>query len=410
MQNKLPEYWFELALNASVTPAGAYPDELTSLFNQRQFDTARDVISRWPGYRPTPLKSLDGIARELGLAALLYKDESQRFGLKSFKPLGGAFAVTQLMRRIIRNRTGEENVETADIVNGRYAQQLSDITVTAATDGNHGRSVAWGASMCGCNCVIFVHENVSVSRERAIADLGADVRRLPGHYDDSVRQAYLGAQVPNWHIIQDTTDGDEVETTLDVMHGYTLMAAEVLDQLAGDEPPTHVFLQAGVGGMAAAVLAHFWFRLGERRPVTILVEPDNAACCYLSIGAGRREIASGSLDSIMAGLACGEVSSLAWDVLLPGAHAAMITDDDSASDCMRLLADSRFGDAPVVAGESAVAGLVGLIAVMQDQGAREQLELNRDSRVLVIGTEGDTDPEIYESIVGRSAEAVCAGQ
>lgn len=406
MQQQLPEYWFELAVNTSVSPACAYPDNLKSLFDQHHFDTARDVISRWPGYRPTPLKPLDGLARELGVGSLHYKDESQRFGLKSFKPLGGAYAVTQLLRRIIHDRTGEDDIKTTDIVNGSYAQVISDITVTAATDGNHGRSVAWGASMCGCNCVIYIHENVSVSREQAIADLGAVVKRLPGTYDDSVRQAYRSAQAPNWYIIQDTTDGDEVETTLDVMRGYTLLAAEALEQLADREPPTHIFLQAGVGGMAAAVLAYFWFQLGEKRPVTVLVEPDTAGCCYLSIKAGQLQVAPGSLDSIMAGLACGEVSSLAWEILQPGARAALITDDAAAGDCMRLLADGRFGDAPIVAGESAVAGLVGLIAVMQDSGAREQLNLNQESRVLVIGSEGDTDPETFQSIVGRTAEAI----
>ncbi|MGB1110815.1 MAG: pyridoxal-phosphate dependent enzyme, partial [Gammaproteobacteria bacterium] len=192
----------------------------------------------------------------------------------------------------------------------------------------------------------------------------------------------------------------------DVMHGYTLLASETLDQLAESERPTHIFLQAGVGGMAAAVLAGFWLTMGAERPVAILAEPDKAACCYLSIQAGEPTVAPGDLDSMMAGLACGEVSLLAWDVLKAGAQAAVSMGDQTAFDCMRLLADGCCGDAPIVAGESAVAGLAALVGLMQNDKTREQLMLNRHSRVLVIGTEGDTDPDLFQEIIGRSAEAV----
>lgn len=403
---RLPDYWFQLQHNSSLSSDKAYPDELNALFKPENFRTAKDVISQWPGYQETPLKRLDGLAQELGIARLYYKDESQRFGLKSFKPLGGAYAVTQLLSRIIKEKTGQENIATIDIVEGKYAELISDITVTAATDGNHGRSVAWGARMCGCQCVVYIHENVTSSREQAIAALGAKVIRMSGTYDDSVRKAYDSARAPGWYIIQDTTDGDEVQTTLDVMHGYTLLASEASQQLSEQQPPTHIFLQAGVGGMAAAVCAYFWYQFNQQRPVTILVEPDTAACCYLSIMAGNPEIAQGDLDSIMAGLACGEISSLAWDVLKPGAHAAMMVKDEAAADCMRLLAEGRFGDVPIVAGESAVAGLVGLIALSQDTQLREELGLDKHSRVLVFGTEGDTDAEVYESIVGRKSEDI----
>lgn len=405
MQTRLPDYPFELTLNATVAPAADYPDSLRQWFDRQHFDTAREVISQWPAYSPSPLHSLTGLARALEVESLYYKDESQRFGLGSFKPLGGAYAVTRLLTRLIRQRSGE-TVDAGDLLLGRYADLVSNITVTAATDGNHGRSVAWGARQCGCNCVIYIHQHVSSQREQAIQSLGAEVIRLPGTYDDSVRQAYQSAKAPDWYIIQDTTDGDEIETTMDVMHGYTLLADEALQQIPQQQWPTHIFLQAGVGGMAAAVLACFWDRMGEQRPIAILTEPGSAACCFLSMQAGQPQIAPGELETIMAGLACGEISSLAWEVLKIGAHAALAIDDRSAADCMRLLAECRYDDRPIVAGESAVAGLVGLIAVMQDATAREQLGLDQHSRVLVFGTEGATDPEMYRSIVGKSAEEV----
>lgn len=405
MHTPLPDYPFELALNASVAAAADYPESLKQWFDREHFDTAREVISKWPAYQCSPLHSLTGLAGAIGVERVYYKDESQRFGLGSFKPLGGAYAVTRLLTRIIRERSGE-TVDAGELLQGRYAEQVSNITVTAATDGNHGRSVAWGAKQCGCNCVIYIHQHVSSQREQAIQALGAEVIRLQGTYDDSVRQAYQSAKAPDWYIIQDTTDGDEIETTLDVMHGYTLLADEALQQIPPDQLPTHIFLQAGVGGMAAAVLACFWNRLGKQRPIAILTEPSRAACCYLSMQAGQPQVAPGELDTIMAGLACGEVSTLAWDVLKIGAHAALAIDDQSAADCMRLLAEGRYGDAPIVAGESAVAGLVGLLAVMQDSSARDQLGLDSQSRVLVFGTEGATDPELYQRIVGKSAEEV----
>jgi diaminopropionate ammonia-lyase len=405
MPTPLPHYPFELVLNGAARKAAPYPDALTQRFGRPDFENARDVISQWPGYEVTPLHRLDGLADVLGVDRIFYKDESQRFGLRSFKPLGGAYAVTRLMTRLIEQRYGDR-VEPADLLAGRYAERIADITVTAATDGNHGRSVAWGAQKCGCRCTVYIHQHVSVQREHAIASLGAEVIRLPGHYDDSVRKAYESARAPDWYIIQDTTNGEAIETTLDVMHGYTLLAGEVIEQLPRDQLPTHVFLQAGVGGMAAAVLARFWYELDEQRPVTVLVEPRAAACCFLSLKAGQPEVAPGNLQTIMAGLACGEVSSLAWEILEPGAEAAMTVDDDSVADCMRLLAEGRCGDVPIVAGESAVAGLVGLIAVMQAPDAARSLGLTRKSRVLVYGTEGDTDPELYQRIVGASANEV----
>ncbi len=399
----LPHYPVQLTLNAALDSPAAYPEFLSQYFCPEEFANAREVISRWPGYQVSPLVALPGLASAAGIKTLHYKDESQRFGLASFKPLGGAYAVTRLMTRIIKQRTSEP-VDAGKLLGGGYASLIRDITVTAATDGNHGRSVAWGAQRCGCQSVIYIHQHVSPQREQAIRDLGAQVIRIKGHYDDSVRVAYQSAQAPDWYIIQDTTDGTETETTLDVMRGYTLLADEAIQQMS--EPPTHLFLQAGVGGMAAAVLARYWYELGEQRPVTILCEPRTAACCYLSLQAGRPVVAPGSLETMMAGLACGEVSSLAWDVLETGANAAVMLDDDSVPNCMKMMADSPFGDPHLVAGESAVAGVIGLIGLAQNEQARKQLCLDHNSRVLVFGTEGATDPELYLQIVGKTAAEV----
>ncbi len=406
MNNKLPDYWFSLTMNPSVQQKAEYPDDLMPLFNALAHNKARQIISSWPGYAPTPLRDLSGLASVLGVASVHYKDESQRFGLGSFKPLGGAYAVACLLMRKIEQETGETNIQTQDIFDGKYADIVSAITVTSATDGNHGRSVAWGAQMAGCRSVIYIHQTVSTQREQAIAQYGAEVRRVNGTYDDAVREAQQTAKQQGWHVIQDTTDGEEIENTLNIMRGYTMLAAESIEQLPYQSAPTHIFLQAGVGGMAAAVLAHFWQSYGAQRPISILVEPDTAACCFLSIEAGQPEVAPGSLDSIMAGLACGEISTLAWQVLQPGALAAIQVHDDAAADCMRLLADNRYGDGAIVAGESAVAGLAALIATMQDAQASQQLGLNEHSRILLLGTEGATDPDAYLQIVGRTAEKV----
>jgi diaminopropionate ammonia-lyase len=401
----LPDYWFELAPNRGVQQTAAYGAAQRRLFDEADFATARRIISHWPGYGETPLHSLDRLASMAGVSDVHYKDESERFGLRSFKPLGGAYAVTRLLAREIARRGGSP-VDTDAICRGAYQDITRQITVTAATDGNHGRSVAWGARMTGCRSVVFIHETVSEGRAQAIAALGAEVRRISGTYDDAVRAAQRAAEQDDWYLVQDTTDGQAVETTLDVMHGYTLLAAEACDQLPYDAPPTHVFLQAGVGGMAAAVIAYLWSRYGSDRPISLLVEPDLAACCYRTIAAGRPTLAEGALDSIMAGLACGEISTLAWEILEPGAFAAMQIKDEAAADCMRALADSRFADHPIVAGESAVAGLAGFIASAGNPEARRMLRIDGHSRILLFGTEGATDPEAYERLVGRSADTI----
>ena len=369
--------------NPNVDREAAYGPALQAILNEQGFATARAEISTWPDYAPTPLVSLPGLAAEAGLGAVWYKDEGGRFGLGSFKALGGAYAVSRLVGR-----------------------EGAGITVCSATDGNHGRSVAWGARTRGCACVIYIHATVSEGRKAAIEDYGAEVRRIRGNYDDSVRVAAEDAEANGWHVVSDTSWDGYGDIPRDVMHGYGVMVAEAIEQLPAGETPSHVFVQGGVGGLGAAVLAMFWQRYGAARPCFIVAEPENAACLYESAKAGRRTVVAGDLDTVMAGLAAGEVSHLAWDILMAGCDAFMTLSDDAARRMMRRLADGgRGGDQAIVAGESAVAGLVAAI------DARESgvLGLDGDSRILVIGSEGATDPALYAEIVGRPAERVRAG-
>lgn len=397
---------FQLMANPQLSRTAEYSEDgRAEILSDRAFEVARTEITSWTGYKETPLRQLPGLARALGIKQLYYKDEGGRFGIGSFKALGGAYAVFRLIQSEIDRKSGKR-VHARDILSGTYRNITSEMTVTCATDGNHGRSVAWGAQMFGCRCVIYVHATVSEGRCAAIAQYGAEVRRVAGNYDDAVRQADHDAQNNGWFVVSDTSYEGYVNVPRDVMQGYSIMVDEALRQMSSR--PTHVFVQGGVGGLAAAVCAHLWQRYGNERPVYVVVEPDKADCLYRSAIAGRPTAVHGALDTIMAGLACGEVSLLAWKILQPGTDAFMTVTDDAAAEMMRILADARFGDEPIVSGESAVAGLVGLAVAAANPDARIRLALDRNSVALVFGTEGATDEEVYRQIVGRSADQVRA--
>jgi diaminopropionate ammonia-lyase len=277
--------------------------------------------------------------------------------------------------------------------------------VTCATDGNHGRSVAWGAQLFGCRCVIYIHATVSEGRRAAIARYGAEVIRVPGNYDDSVRHADAQAQAHGWTVVSDTTYEGYRDIPIDVMHGYGVMSREVVAQLGG-EPPTHVFVQAGVGAFAASVAAVFWQAWGPRRPRLVVVEPLRADCHLQSALAGHPVAVTGDLDTVMAGLACGEVSPAAWEIVSTAADAFVAVDDRYALDGVRAFATPTGGDPAIVSGETGATGLAALLAAKEHPGLRELLGLDAGSRVLLLGSEGDTDPEIYRRITGRTAEEV----
>jgi diaminopropionate ammonia-lyase len=393
-------------VNANAAAATEpYGDSRTQVLSQAGFAAALSEISRWPGYAATPLVRLPALAKKLGVLEILYKDERGRFGLKSFKALGGAYAVANVLKRRVA-AAGRGEVRSSDLLGGKVDDLIREVTVTCATDGNHGRSVAWGAQLFGCGCVIYVHETVSQGRRDAIARYGARVVEVKGNYDDAVRHAAATAAANGWTVVSDTSYPGYREIPQDVMHGYGVMAAEIASQV--DLPPTHVLVQAGVGALAGAICADFWIRWGARRPRFVVVEPAHADCVTRSLAAGKPVAVEGALDTLMAGLACGEVSELGWEILKAGTNAAVAVDDSWAIAAMRALAQPEGDDPPIVAGETGGAGLAALLAAKADPAIRAAIDLRPDSRVLLLGSEGDTDPAIYRDIVGRAADAVLA--
>jgi diaminopropionate ammonia-lyase len=386
---------YRLVPNRTARRDAPWTPAQNDILSDNAYASAFEAVSNWPGYAPTPLVSLSEIAAEFGVASLHYKDEGSRFGLGSFKALGGAYAVARLLQKELSRRLGR-GISMQEVTD-RAHPEAGDITVCCATDGNHGRSVAWGAERFGARCVIFIHETVSEGRRAAIAKYGAEVRRVSGNYDESVREAQRTATAEGWFVVSDTSYPGYMDVPRDVMQGYEIMAAEALRALP--EPPTHVFVQTGVGGMAAAVAAQVKRQYGDTRPRVILGDPLEAACWLASFEAGEPVAVEGDLDTLMAGLACGEVSLLAWEVLKDHCDAAVGIPEASVGRWMRRLARRT---PPVTAGESAIAGLAAAEACCLDAAWRTQLGLNEGSRLLVFGSEGDTDPEVYRAILEQA--------
>ncbi len=395
--------------NQAVDRQARYPEQFSLFFGRDVCRQAGAEIRQWPDYAPTPLLSLEPLARELGIGGIYYKDEGGRFGLGSFKSLGGAYEVLCLLQQEVARQLGGE-VTFADIRNGRCADLVSNITVVTATDGNHGRSVAWGAQQFGCQCVVYLHAQVSAGREASIAEFGARVVRVAGNYDASVQQAADAAAAHGWFIVSDTSYAGYTELPRHVMAGYTVMVDELLAQLPAGETLSHAFIQGGVGGLAGALCGAFWQQLGGDRPRLVIVEPDRADCLFQSAQHGGPTDVQISEETIMAGLSCGRVSALAWTLLSQGAEDFLAIPDALVAPTMRLLAQGAGGPTPIVAGESAVAGLAALIAATRHPGLAGALGLDEQSRVLLIGTEGATDPVIYENVVGRTAAEILAAK
>lgn len=373
------------------------------LFTPSDCTAAGGVIRRWPAYAPTPLRSLDDLASETGVGAIHYKDESSRFGLGSFKALGGAFAVSTLLADFIEQRTGLRPTPSA-IAAGAHRDIAADFPVAAATAGNHGRSVAWGAQMFGCPCVIYISSGVGEGRARAIARYGAKVVRVAGDYDESVRVAAADAAANAWTVVSDTSYPGYMEIPRRVMLGYTVAMDEVAQQL--DQPPTHMIVPAGVGGLAAAAAAASLFNWGNSRPRLIIVEPEVSDCLFQSAVAGRVARAQGPLGSQLLGLDCGEPSPIAWGVLSRLADDFVLVSDSAALDAMRRLnRTSAGGGATIEAGECAGAGLTVLLEATKRPALAASLGLDRHSRVLLIGTEGHTDPEACRRILSAGSTA-----
>ncbi|MDT7950120.1 MAG: diaminopropionate ammonia-lyase [Acetobacteraceae bacterium] len=327
------------------------------------FRRAKAEITAWPGYAPTPLQDGVSLAGHLGVASVAIKDEAGRFGLGSFKALGGAYAAAEV------------------VLNERARRAGGPLTLTCATDGNHGRSVAWGAQRMGERSCIFVHEGVDNERVAAIEQHGAEVRRAGSTYDESVRVAGEVAAREGWFVVSDTSWPGYTEVPRQVMQGYRILVDEALDQWAG-APPTHVFVQAGVGGLAAAVAVHLRARLGTL-PTLIVVEPDSAACLLASAQSGGWTAIAGPLATTMDCLACGEPSLLAWQELGRSATAFLAIGDDWATEAVHALAALNIESQP-----SGAAGLAGLLAAAADPDLKAAFALDGSSRVLLFNTEG----------------------
>ncbi|MDX1482401.1 MAG: diaminopropionate ammonia-lyase [Woeseiaceae bacterium] len=368
----------------------------TSVLTASDFATAAAEVTQWQGYVPTPLHYLADVAAEIGVAAVAYKDEGPRFGLGSFKALGGAYAAQRLLQRELSRRAGTD-ISLADIRYGAFADQASGITLVSATDGNHGRSLAWGCRRFGARCRIYIHANVSKARERAMRDLGADIERIRGDYDDSVIRCRQDAEINGWFVISDTSWSGYEETPRDVMAGYGVMLREVHEQAGRDF--SHVFVQGGVGGLAAATAAALRQLYGAGSPRVVVVEPMRAACLFESARLGRPTAVTIETETIMAGLSCGEPSPLAWRVLESEVSDFLAVDDRLIPPTVRRLARPAGADPAIEAGESGVAGLAALIEAAGSNELRDRLDLGADSRVLLIGSEGVTDADIYAEIM-----------
>lgn len=388
-----------------------YPVELRQVMNMETARESRRWLARWAelSSEPTPLYDLPGVADQLGIARLSVKDESVRSPLGSFKALGAPIA---LLRQIMRLHP---DLDAGDVLAGRYADSLEGYTVISATDGNHGRSLAAAARDAGCRCVIVLHAEVSQEREDVIAAYGAHIVRIAGDYDDSVEEAARLAAENGWQVISDTSYAGYEDIPRDVMQGYGIISEEIADRASangsGYDGYTHVFLQGGVGGLPAGVIAYLWELHGEQRPRFVVVEPEQADCLLQSALQGRAARASGtSVDSVMAGLACGETSPLAWRFLEHSVDHFMTLEDKGVAPAMRLLAQGSDRDIPIVAGESGVAGLVALCALRDKPALAAQVGLDARSRVLIVNTEGATAPDLYRSLVGEEPRSVLRRQ
>tara|TARA_B100000700_G_scaffold172669_1_gene190758 strand:- start:54 stop:1181 length:1128 start_codon:yes stop_codon:yes gene_type:complete len=348
-------------------------NEILKILSSDDIDEAYKVISNWDNYSPTPLISLNKLNNKLKLNKIFYKDESKRFHLKSFKALGGAYAVEK-------------------IIKGNDKKVIS-----TATAGNHGRSVAWGSQKNNLECKIFISEFVSESRAQVMRSFGADVIRIKGNYEDSLNECIKQSKKNNWQIVQDVAWEDYKLVPKLTMAGYSVMMKEVSEQIT-NEKISHVILQAGVGGMAAAMVAGI-ARYLDHIPQIIIVEPDSAACVLESIKKGKIEKISIEKESIMGGMSCGEVSLVPWEILKNSVHFCVTVPDDYISKTVKYLANKEFSEEKIIGGECSTPGIASLIGLSNDHETRKKISLNENSNVLLFGCEGDADEELYQKLL-----------
>ena len=355
--------------------------KILSSLPENFIDEAVESISKWETYDPTPLLKLDKLKEELGLKEIYYKDEDKRFDLKSFKALGGAFAVNKI------------------------ANEKGNITVATATAGNHGRSVAWGAQRLGLKCKIFISEFVSEVRAQAMKNLGADIIRVKGNYDASLRECIKQSEQNNWEIVQDVSWEGYKEVPKLIMAGYTIMIKEIIDQTKNDNF-THVFLQAGVGGMAAAMIAGFAKYSTATIPKFIIVEPENANCVFKSIENSKATTVNIINETIMGGMSCGDVSTVAWEILKDSVNYSLTISDNEISTVVAMLAEAKLSNEKIIAGECAVPGIIALIGLYKNKKYLSKLDLNSKSKILLFGCEGLTDEAMYKKLLDEGLKKI----
>lgn len=372
---------------------------------------ARAFHRQIPGYRMSPLVSLPNLSTMLGVESIWVKDEAQRLELNSFKVMGGSFA----MFRLIQQKLGlsDDEMSYEYLLSKDCKKKLGEVTFASATDGNHGRGLAWAANKLGYKCMIYVHSATSKPRIDAIASFGATVKVIKGNYDDAVRQCNEDAKKNGWQVVSDTSWEGYTEIPTWIMQGYNTILLETQEQFAsqGITKPTHVFVQAGVGALAASVVGFYSAMFKKDSPKFIVVEPEEAACLYESAlkNDGKPHNVLGDLDTIMAGLACGEPSPIAWEILSRQVDVFMKTPDYVAARGMRILATPLQNDPFVISGESGAVTLGALYSMLTEEGGKELKEalgIDKHSQILFINTERNTDPIRFRQIIWDGMDTV----
>jgi diaminopropionate ammonia-lyase len=372
---------------------------------------ARRFHRQIPGFRMSPLVALPNLAHLFKVSGLWVKNESVRLQLNSFKVLGGAYAIYKFLLK----RLGKEfeKLSYEELISPATKNILGKITFVTATDGNHGRGVAWAAEKLGHESIVYVHKETSQPRIEAIRSYGATVIIVEGNYDDAVRLAAIEAEKNDWVVISDTSWENYTEIPTWIMQGYTTMMAEAQEQFSGQglTKPTHLFIQAGVGALAASVIGYYHSLFGKNSPKCIVVEPENANCLYRSIknGDGKPHSIDGNLSTIMAGLACGEPSPIAWNILKNFSSAFISCPDFIAAKGMRIYATPLRGDPFVLSGESGGVTLGAFVTVMCEpslEPLKEFLQIDENSEILFVNTEGNTDPVQFRQIIWEGSNPV----
>lgn len=395
----------QFELKIEIADNGHFDPRPVLKFGLRAAQEARRFHRTLSGYNPTPLYSMNHFAQALGVARVLVKDESQRFSLNAFKMLGGTWAIACLLCQKL-------NIDIQDFSFEKFRQQnMPPMTFATTTDGNHGRGVAWAARELGQHAVIYMPKGSSPFRVKHITDLGAECIVTDMNYDDTVRLTMRTAAERGWEVVQDTAWEGYTDVPTWIMQGYATLADEAAEQMESmlNTPPTHLLLQAGVGAMAGGVVGYFAERYGTDRVHTIVVEPDRADCLYRSAIQGDIVNVSGDMNTIMAGLACGEPNPLGWPLLRNNVRQFISCEDRVAALGMRALGNPLGYDPRVVSGESGAVTFGLLAAIMhhpQRAALMKKLNLTPESRILVISTEGDTDPQHYREVVWEGKDAI----